>query len=99
MREMSWRDRAVDWLEFYGPPCFTLFITISGLVGLLMATADVRGLSGTVEDVVAVHGESPYSIVTIDGDVAPEEGDEIIFTKEGLITVGILVMNEWHLAD
>ena len=69
MREMSWRDRAVDWLEFYGPPCFTLFITISGLVGLLMATADVRGLSGTVEDVVAVHGESPYSIVTIDGDV------------------------------
>lgn len=63
-------------------------------------------VAGSVEKVVAVHGDVPYSIVTVDGeeyrydgDVAPEEGDEIIFTKEGGITFDILVMNEWHLAD
>lgn len=106
MREVSWRDRVMDWLGFYGPLYFLIFIILGGLATLPMALADVRGLSGTVEDVVTVHGESTYSIVTIegekyryDGDVAPEEGDEIIFTKEGGITFGILMMNEWHFAD
>lgn len=71
-----------------------------------MAVEDVTGLTGTVEDVVVVHGKSSYSIVTVDGedyrydgDAAPKEGDEIVFTKDGGFTVGIPMMNEWYLAD
>lgn len=80
--------KAVDDLLFYMAPVLGSVLIIAGFVSLLIFTADESGLTGTVEDVAVVHGDRPYSIITIEdadyrfyGDVAPEEGDEIIFTK------------------
>lgn len=105
MSEMSWRDRVVDWCDFYGFGVLALCLFFGTLMFLLFGFRDER-LSGTVEDVVAIHGKSPYSIVTIDGeeyrydgDVAPEEGDEIIFIKEGEFAVDAFTMTEWRLEN
>ena len=105
MSKMAWLDKAVDDLLFYMAPVLGSVLIIAGFVSLLIFTADESGLTGTVEDVAVVHGDRPYSIITIEdadyrfyGDVAPEEGDEIIFTKDGGITLGIPVMVDWQLA-
>lgn len=87
-------------------PLLSILAFLVFYLSFLEARESNIDVAGSVEKVVAVHGDVPYSIVTVDGeeyrydgDVAPEEGDEIIFTKEGGITFDILVMNEWHLAD
>ena len=84
MSKMAWLDKAVDDLLFYMASVLGSVLIIAGFVGLLIFTADESGLTGTVEDVAVVHGDRPYSIITIEdadyrfyGDVAPEEGDEI----------------------
>lgn len=83
-----------------------LFIAFIAFYWLILAQvqADID-VAGSVEKVVAVHGDEPYSIVTVDGEdyryggeVAPEEGDEILFTRDGELT-GLDRMTEWHLAD
>lgn len=109
MSKMAWLDKAVDDLMFYVVSLLALVLVIVGLVSILMLTADVSGLTGTVEDVVVAHGKygkSSYLIVTVDdvdyryyGDVAPEEGDEIIFTEDGAMTFCLPIMVDWHLAD
>lgn len=104
MSKMSWRDVEMEWGELL----FLLFLFFIILVGFALLPSLMAGesvLSGTVQDVVAVHGDSPHSIVTIDGeeyrydgDVAPEEGDEIVFSERGL-GLTIPTMDSWHLAD
>lgn len=87
-------------------PLLSILAFLVFYLSFLEARESNIDVAGSVEKVVTVHGDVPYSIVTVDGEeyryegeVVPEEGDEIIFTKEGGITFDILVMNEWHLAD
>lgn len=105
MSKMSWRDVSMEWGEllFF---LFFLFIILVGFESLFSLAAGESDLSGTVENVVAVHGDFPHSIVTIDGeeyrydgDVAPEEGDEIVFSEERGLGLTIPRMDSWHHAD
>lgn len=57
MSKMAWLDKAVDDLMFYVVSLLALVLVIVGLVSILMLTADVSGLTGTVEDVVVAHGK------------------------------------------
>lgn len=98
----------MDRYDAYGyfDPLLLIIVILFGSMAIwnMVSTESMSGLHGTVEKVVAVHGEDAYLIVTVDGeeykfdgDVTPREGDEIAFDAERYLRER--TMKEWRLAD
>lgn len=103
------RESVAQVEEVFAQIVIPLLFAIAILVfclSLLEARGSNIDVAGSVEKVVAVHGDCPYSIVTVDGEeyryegeVVPKEGDEILFTRRDGVFLRPDRMTEWHLAD
>lgn len=87
-------------------PLLSILAFLVFYLSFLEARESNIDVAGSVEKVVAVHGDVPYSIVTVDGEeyryegeVVPEKGDEILFTTREDVFSEPDRMTEWHLAD